>query len=67
MTRPTPIKIPFLVCDRYESTNCRIISVASVEPPKPSRNWLSIKVETPNPRAMAKRMASMGTMASRVL
>ena len=67
ITKPTPMKTPPLVCERYELTKERMASVVSIFPPKPLRNWCSIRLSNPKPRATANKMASIGTMASSVL
>ena len=37
--------------------------MVSVGPPKPLTIWLSIRLSNPKPRAMANKMARIGTMA----
>ena len=64
--RPTPMNTPLLAWLRYESMNARMVSAVSTCEEKPLRNCSSSRLAKPNPRAMAKRIASIGMMASSV-
>ena len=57
---------PPLACTRYELTNPMMVSATCGWLASDSLNHVSIFLETPNPLAMAKTTATMGTMASSV-
>lgn len=64
--RPMPRNSPFFVCIKYELTKPIMVFAASGCDDNESLNHSSIYIEYPNPRAIAKTTAIIGTNASNV-